>query len=287
MGSGGLSAAQKEILDDLTARLAGITGVEAVVLGGSHARGYARPGSDLDVGLFYSEERPFAVEDVRGLAGRVNDEPNPTVSGFYEWGRWVNGGVWLTVRGQRVDFLYRNRQHVERTIEDAHRGRYELDYDQQPPFGFFSATYLGEVQHCIPLHDPQDHLGSLKRRVASYPEALRRAVVRDYLWSVEFGLDAFARKFAARGDVYGTAGCLARMVNQLVLVLFALNRVYPVNDKTALAEVFGFSLAPRGFATRVERLLSHPGRTPEELAASVETLAELYRETAALADGSL
>ncbi|HEX5082809.1 MAG TPA: hypothetical protein VFY40_12245, partial [Blastocatellia bacterium] len=29
---------------------------------------------------------------------------------------------------------------------------------------------------------------------------------------------------------YGTAACLTRAVNQLVLVLFALNRKYPLND---------------------------------------------------------
>ena len=65
-----------------------------------------------------------------------------------------------------------------------------------------------------------------ERRVAEYPEALRRAVVQDYLWAAEFGLAAFARKFAVRADTYGTGACLTRAVNQLVLVLFALNHKY-------------------------------------------------------------
>src|SRR5215813_10478485 len=171
------------------------------------------------------------------------------------WGPWVNGGAWLTIGGQRVDLIYRSLEHVERVIAEAEAGRYELHYLQQPPFGFFSGTYLGEIAVCIPLFDPEGRLDLLKRRVADYPEPLRQAVVQDYLWAAEFGLAAFAPKFAARADAYGTAACLTCAVNQLVLVLFALNRQYPLNDKTALVEVAGFEHAPREFGSRVQQTL--------------------------------
>lgn len=266
----------------MTGELAGIEGVEAVVLGGSHARGHATPSSDLDLGVFYSEERPFLIADIRGVANRINDEPRAIVSDFYGWGPWVNGGAWLTVRGQRVDLLYRNLEHVDRTIEESQDGRYELHYDQQPPFGFFSATYLGEVRACVPLIDPHGRIEALKERVRDYPEALRSSVVSDYLRRVEFGIDGFARKMAASGNAYGTVGCLTRLTNQLVLVLFALNRVYPVNDKTALAEIAEFPLAPEDFAPRAERLMACPGRTPGQLTDSVQALAGLFSETVAI-----
>ena len=231
-----LSPKQRELVSTLTERLAAIRGVKAVVLGGSYARGRARPGSDIDLGVFYSETDPFSIQSIRELAEAVNDTAGPVVSDFYGWGPWVNGGAWLTIGGQRVDFLYRSFEHVERVIADAEAGRYEVDYSQQPPFGFFSGTYLGETAVCVPLFDPESRLDPLKRRVEYYPEALRRAVVQNYLWAAEFGLAAFAPKFAARSDSYGTAACLTCAVNQLVLVLFALNRQYPLNDKTALAD---------------------------------------------------
>ena len=59
--------------------------------------------------------------------------PEPVVAGFYQWGPWVNGGAWLTIGGQRVDFLYRSLEHVERTIADAEAGRYELHHAQHHP----------------------------------------------------------------------------------------------------------------------------------------------------------
>jgi hypothetical protein len=106
-----------------------------------------------------------------------------------------------------TQFIGQARPEVDRVFAEAEAGRYELDYAQQPPFGFFSATYLGEVAACIPLLDSGGRLDALKRRVAAYPEALRRAIVQDYLSQAEFALAIFAR-----------------------------------NDKTALAEVVEFSV---------------------------------------------
>ena len=168
--------------------------MEAVVLGGSHARGRAQPGSDIDLGLLYSDAAPFAVESTRELAESVNDTPAPVVTGFYEWGAWVNGGAWLTIDGQRVDLVYRSLEHLESVIDDAEAGRSELDYLQQPPFGFLSATYLGEIAVCVPLFDPSRRLERLERRVATYPAALRDAVVRPPLDG-----GAHARRIRAEG----------------------------------------------------------------------------------------
>jgi predicted nucleotidyltransferase len=273
-----------ELAASVAMRLGAIRGVEAVVLGGSHARGRAQPGSDIDLGVLYSEAAPFAVESMRELAEVVNDTPAPVVTGFYEWGPWVNGGAWLTIGGQRLDLIYRSLEHLERVIDDAEAGRYELHYLQQPPFGFFSATYLGEVAVCVPLFDPAGRLERLKRRVADYPEALRQAVVRDHLWMAEFTLSAFAPKFAARSDTYGTASCLTRATNHLVLVLFALNRRYLINDKTALAEIAEFECAPRAFADRVQRILANLGTSAADLGAAVKRVAELVGETRDLTD---
>jgi hypothetical protein len=74
-------------------------------------------------------------------------------------------------------------------------------------------------------------------------------------------------------------------VNQLVLVLFALNRKYLLNDKTALSEVAQFERCPAGFVPRVQQTLAHPGSSSAELATAVASIAQLLRETCALALG--
>ena len=66
------------ILSRVTAALAGTGGLEAIVLGGSHAAGNAREGSDLDIGLYYRGtldvsllNRKAAALDDRGQEGLV------------------------------------------------------------------------------------------------------------------------------------------------------------------------------------------------------------------------
>ena len=55
---------KQALLDTITARLSAVPGVIAVVLGGSYARGTARPESDLDVAMYYAEQRPFEIDDI-------------------------------------------------------------------------------------------------------------------------------------------------------------------------------------------------------------------------------
>ena len=189
--------------------LAAVSGVRAVVLGGSFARDAARPGSDVDLGVYYLEAAPFEIDDVRAVAEQHADSPDPVVCDFWEWGPWVNGGAWLRIGGERVDLLWRSVDHVERTIDAARRGVHEVHFGQQPPYGFASVTYLAETEYCRPLHDPEGHLARLKRAVAEYPAALAESIVGASLWNVQFSL-GHARKFAAQGDAYDTTGCLTR-----------------------------------------------------------------------------
>jgi predicted nucleotidyltransferase len=281
-----LTAHQRAIIDLVVGQLSSLANVAAVVLGGSHARGRARPDSDLDLGLYYRPDSAFSIDGIRQIAVALNDTSDPVVAGFGEWGRWVDGGAWLTVEGQRVDLLYRSLSKVEQTLEEALQGRFEVDFEQQPPFGFFGPTLLGEVAIAVPLHDPASIVAGLKTRVLPFPEALACSVVQNRLWSVEFGLTAFAPKFVASGSVYGVSGCLARFANALVLALFALNRTYLVNDKTALAEIDQFDLVPHDFGIRLVAILSAVGSSPEALNARVTAMRALFDDVRMLA-GSL
>jgi hypothetical protein len=70
-----------------------------------------------------------------------------------------------------------------------------------------------------------------------------------------------------------------------VLVLFALNRRYPINDKTALAEIAEFDRAPREFGARVQRVVGHLGNFDAELNAAVENVGRLIGEVVELTEG--
>jgi hypothetical protein len=262
--------------------LAGVPDLVAVALGGSHASGTARASSDTDLGIYYLERSPFRVSHIRDIALRFDEHPPPIVTDFYEWGPWVNGGAWIRTRAGRVDFLYRNVDHVRRVIEEATRGEASSDYFQTPAHGFHSVTYLGETEIAVPLHDPKGILSELKAGVTPYPPALKATIVQKSLWGAEFTL-RFARDAAARTDLYNTVGSLTRALAHLTQALFALNERYFVNDKSAMEAIGSFAAKPEGYAGRVRRILSRPGESAEELRETVDELESLFRDVVAIA----
>lgn len=274
---------KRQIVRAVSDALALTPGVVAVVVGGSYARGVARPDSDVDLGVYYDPAAPFHIEAITRIAQAFATQP-PTVTGFYEWGAWVNGGAWIQTATGKVDLLYRNLTQVARTITAAAAGSVEHDYPQQPPYGFYSITYLAETACCIPVFDPAGAVRDLKARVEVYPELLHRRVVDDGLWSVEFTL-LHARSFAARGDVYNAAGCLTRAATNLVQVIFAMNRCYYMSDKGALDAIGDFAVKPADFATALAAILGAPGRDAAALTQSVAAMDTLWRRTVALTGG--
>jgi hypothetical protein len=273
------------LLEEIASALAKVPNVEAVALGGSHARGTHQPGSDLDIGIYYREAVPFEVADIRDIARSFSASGAPTVTEFYDWGPFVNGGAWIDNAVCKVDFLYRNLDQLERTVSAAERGEWSHSFDQQPPFGFRSLTTLGEIHVGKQLHDPKNVLRSLKARVATYPPALKARIVQDTLWLAEFSLRV-ARDFAKTGDVPNTVGSMTRIFHYLVQALFALNETYFLNDKRVLKEIEALAKKPVEFGARASAILAAPGENAEKLGASLEQLKTLFAETAALADGA-
>jgi hypothetical protein len=270
------------LLHHLVDALSGVAGVAAIGLGGSYASGAYHASSDLDIALYYAEDNPFAIPAIQRIADSVATAGPATVTGFYEWGAWVNGGAWIHTQQGKVDFLYRNLDHVQRTISAAQQGVVEHDYDQQPTYGFYSVIYLAETQICVPLYDPQRLIRNLQDQVVTYPPQLKQQVVANSLWAAEFTL-IFARDFAAQDDIYNTVGCLTRVATNLTQVLFALNERYFLRDKQVMTMVASFPTLPPGYVERITRLLACPGHTGPELAKTVADLEQIWRSVVSLA----
>lgn len=279
-----LPADKQQLLNQVVEQLSFISGMAAVVLGGSYASGTAHAASDMDIGLYYHEDSPFSTGDIRRVAQKIAQGAQFTVTGFYEWGAWVNGGAWIHNPVSKVDFLYRNIEQVQRTIGDAQRGDLHHDYDQQPAYGFYSVIYLAETQVCLSLYDPQGVIEALKASVSVYPPKMKERIILDALWGAEFTL-LHGRGFAGKGDVYNTVGCLTRAAASLTQALFALNETYFIRDKQVMQVIDSFPIQPEGYADQVTRILSHPGSTTAELSRSVEAMNAAWQSVVALTGG--
>lgn len=224
------------IVAKVVTSLAGTGGVGAIVLGGSRARGSATPESDYDIGLYFSRRRgPLDLAALRRVVSNLADPgSNFTVTEPGEWGRWVVGGVWLRVDGKPVDLLYRDIDAVGSVIEDCTHGRLEVDYQPGHPHCFVSSIWMAEVAQCQVLHDADGEMQRLKAATSTYPSGLRQATISRFSWECGFAV-ANAGKAVARGDHGYIAGSLFRAFACMAHVLHALNGVYLMNEKGALA----------------------------------------------------
>ncbi len=263
-------------------KLKEIPNLTAIVVGGSHATGTNRPDSDIDLGIYYKEESPFDIKSIQKLAAKLNDTPNPIVSDFDGWGRWVNGGTWLTIKNQRLDFIYRNINFVEQTIDDCINGEIESDYYQEPPSGFHSFIYCAETKSCKILYDPEGIILELKRKVKIYPPKLKEKIINTSLWDAEFSLSR-AKGFASRNEISLVASSATRITHDLIQVIYALNNKYFMSVKKTYKDIPQFGIVPNNFIEQVEKGLGNIGTSSTFLSETLQKFSQLIEECKLLA----
>src|SRR5512147_2601107 len=107
-----------KLIAEIVERLRGVRGVEAVVLGGTRARGSHTETSDIDLGLYYHPAAALDLAALERVASEIDDAHRANlVTGIGGWGPWINGGGWLRVNQVPVDLLYRDLERVSRIIE--------------------------------------------------------------------------------------------------------------------------------------------------------------------------
>ena len=272
-------ANDERLLGELTEILSAVSGVRAIALGGSRARGTATPRSDYDIGLYYDGGSPLDVAALGRVAAEIDDRGEAAVvTPIGGWGPWIDGGGWLVIEESRVDLLYRDLARVGRVIDDCQAGRIEVAYQPGHPHAFISSIYMGEVALCKVLHDPDGALAALRARTVPYPEALKATLRQRFEWEARFSLEN-AEKSTARRDTAHIAGCVFRSVACLCQSLHAANGVYLLNEKGAVAGVTRLARKPTAFAERVSMILRDV--SDGSYASGLERLDELIVEACA------
>jgi len=263
-------------------RLSRIDRIEAVALGGSWSRRTARADSDIDLGLAYDGGHAFSIAELSDAARELDDRHlDGLVTPLGAWGAAVNGGGWLLIDGNHVDFLYRDLNRVREVTERCIAGQPDAVYQLGHPMGFQTQIYVGETHFCRPVFDRNGRLARLKEMVAEYPEKMRVALVRKHLFDSAFHLE-IADKPAARADVMYVSQCLATATGFMTLVLYALNRQFFMNEKRAFLQSAGFAIRPPQLHERVKKILGAIGVDASALTSSVDAMRDIHRDLARL-----
>ena len=276
----------ESLIQDIAGEVKNVSGVKAVVLGGSRARGTNHPTSDVDLGIYYDSRQPLNLIKLAKVATRLDDEHRTElITPIGGWGPWINGGGWLHIQSIPVDFLYRDLDKLNMVIDACLDGNVEVSYQPGHPHGFVSSIYLGEIAICQPLWDPKGLIANLKSNIIPYPIALQKAVIQKFAWEIDFSI-GIAQKSIAKADITYAAGCCFRSVMCMLQVLFAMNKEYWLNEKGAVAIANNFKIKPVNFQGRVGEIFTLLSATPETIMRSVSLLKELDADIRALLQNS-
>lgn len=228
----------------------------AISVGGSLGKGTWDSGSDVDFRLFTDERVPWP-EEAPDLWGAC-------LAAIERWReRSVNiDGVWPRTVGE-----------IDAAVDGWLRGEIKPLPMAWTIWGYHVLT---DVNNQYVIEDPYHIIGAWRERLQMYPPALKEAILRKYTGSLRYWRNDYhyAHK-VERGDVVFLAGMAAKLVHEVIQVLFALNDTYYAGDGANLAFAEKFAIVPQGFATRVQKILYPPAE---------DAFARQYAELMALID---
>ena len=242
-----------EIARQVAARLRRHEGIQAIVVGGSVARGYADAYSDLEMPLFW--------EALPGDALRQGIATDLGATYLYGYDGPAQEDQ-LLIGGFQVDFWHNTVADEERVLDEVLCG-YDTDLG--------SSNFLDTVRTCIPLYG-EAIIARWKARARAYPDELAARAIEEAIARLDRG---HLEIHAARGNPTMAYAAIAALQQQLFLILLALNRAYYPSFKWLYRSLEGMPVKPAEVEARFRRAYTAPieAAIDDTLAVIDETLA--------------
>lgn len=264
------------VAEEIVAVYAGHPSVEAIILGGSVARGTAAAESDIDLGIFWKE---IPQERGRGdLLSRLSGELHRTVdnSERYSSDNPRRQGLIEIIAVTAPDSTIWAVDVEHETVAGTDRVISEVVVDLNTSLE--RQELLSVIDTGIPLHGAS-LVGEWRER-ALYSDEFMDKVVCENLLGIGRKVLA-AKRWGDREEWFGLQECLLDVARRLFLALMSLNRTWcytdNVNFKGAGGVLSGLKLQPSKFVSRLGEIFH------SDLGLSVSNCAQLSMEVLHLA----
>lgn len=217
-------------------RIVSYRNLEAIVIGGSVARGYADEFSDLEIILFWNtlpkdKVRLRIVDDLQGYFLFGYDGPSREDQ--------------LIIDGLQVDVWHIAVSHQEATIDRVLK-QYASDMG--------SLNAMDTIRNSIPLFG-EKLVRSWKKRAEQYPQALAEKILDEHLESFRVDYLTLAEN---RKDPTGFYSQLSFLQQEAFLVLLALNKLYFPTFKWLYKSLQDMQIKPANTAERFQKAYEDP-----------------------------
>jgi len=238
--------------------------VEAVLVGGSVARGCADRFSDVEIGVFWRELPPPSVHEALMQQARGQNWQLDLFDPAIEEVQYEE----YAVSGLKMDMRHMTVAGMERVLTavvdnaDSDEGRQGIVYVARHGLALYGGTLLD----------------AWRQKTGSYPDALAHAMAHR---SLDLPPWDYMPLYIERGDLLLFSCALAKAAQAVFGGLCGVNREYYPGLKWMNDTLQGFALQPPDTAARLHRLFRV---TPREAA---EAIRQLVEETFDVAERTL
>jgi hypothetical protein len=225
-----------ELAEEIAHKLRKFEGIEAIVVGGSVARGYADRHSDLEMPLFW-ETHP--TDPVRKTI--ASDLGADFLTEYNGPAREDN----LVIKDFQVD-LWHNTVSQEEAVIDAVLNRFDTDLG--------SSNFMDTIRSCVPLYG-QAVIQRWKQRAQAYPDGLALKNLRENIPYLENG---HLEIHASRDNPTLVYGLISELQKRVFLILLALNQEYFPTFKWMYQRLEKMQFKPINVEARFRRAFSGP-----------------------------
>jgi hypothetical protein len=247
-------------IDDCLPRIKAFAkGRYAVSIGGSHGKGTFDGKSDVDFRLFCDE-----IEG--GPEFWKNDQ----------WKSYCQNVECWRQKGIDIDYCWiRTVSDIDAKLDAWLNGKPSPEDLVWAIWGYCLPT---DLCNQMIIEDPHGIIAAWQAKLNPYPKTLQRAIIAKHMESLNYWRpDYHYRNKVDRGDMVFLASITARLVHDMIQVLFAINKTYYVGDGNNLRFIAKFPIKPKEFCERVNAAL-YPSQSEQMLLKQYETVVSLIDE---------
>jgi hypothetical protein len=246
-----------ELAQDISQELRKFTGIQAIMVGGSVARGYADEYSDLELALFWDDVPSDRTRlDIAAALGAnfLHTYNGPALEDN------------LLIHGFQVDFWH-NTVSSEDFVIDSVLTNFSTDLG--------SSNFMDTIRAGIPIYGTEI-IERWKARAASYPVELATRTIQQALDRIHVTHLAIV---AHRQNATLLYGLISELQQQVFLILLALNRRYFPTYKWVYPVLESLPIKPHDAAGRYQQAYTAgPAVAAADTVAILEETLDLVHE---------
>ena len=262
-------------MQELIKALSAIDGIVAVGLGGSRGLGLADENSDYDFVLFRnSGDRiggQIIVDAIKPYADAANIR---THSSF----------VMAQAMGKKIEIFQHDLSLIEREISTAREGKFRWSIRPLFPHGSISTGLISHIIHLELCFEQGGCVSKLRRLAQPFPDSLMRSLINVFLRQAGITV-THASKIKKAADLQYLIALCSGFVFYANVVIFSINRQYPVIERGGAKLIFDLPLRPKNYERRITMLFQASSKGDVRLV--IAELAAMLAELRTLANKAL